>query len=114
MQIFKDSKGYILKDALGKILVSIYVEELINEITVEDIIIALTNPFICPTFRISILNPDESVKYEIPLGDIPSGGISYSENYQNGQRRSLTLKLINKNGKYTPVVNKGNKYYTNL
>lgn len=116
MQIFKDSTGYILTDSLGKILVSFYVEEenFINEITTEDIIIALTNPYICPTFRISILNPDETIKYEIPLQDIPAGGISYSENYQNGQRRSITLKLINKDGKYTPSINKGNKYYKNL
>lgn len=114
MQIFKDSKGYILKDSLGKILISFYVEELINEITTNDIIVALTNPYICPTFRVSILNPDETIKYEIPLQDIPSGGISYSENYQNGQRRSITLKLINKDGKYTPSINKGNKYYKNI
>lgn len=114
MQIFKDANRYILKDSLGRILISFYVEELINEITTDDIIRTLINPFICPTFRISILNPDETVKYEIPLEDIPSGGISYTETYQNGQRRSITLKLINKNGKYTPSINKGNKYYKNL
>ena len=114
MQIFKDANGYILKDSLGRILTSFYIEELINEITTDDIIRTLINPFICPTFRISILNPDETVKYEIPLEDIPSGGISYTETYQNGQRRSITLKLINKNGKYTPSINKGNKYYKNL
>lgn len=65
----------------------------------------LKRPFIKPRYRISVLNPDESVDYVIPKEDIPIEGINYTENYQNGQRRSITLQLINKNGKYTPSIN---------
>jgi hypothetical protein len=54
---------------------------------------------------VSVLNPDETVNYVIPDMDIPSDGISYTEEYQNGQRRNITLKLINANKKYTPSIN---------
>lgn len=107
-----DGSHYLLKDVFGNILCDFSFENPItdDQINTNDIIRALLNPFICPTFRISILNPDETIKYVIPLEDIPSGGISYTETYQNGQRRNITLKLINKDGKYSPAVNKGNKY----
>lgn len=57
-----------------------------------------------PTFRITVLYPDETVNYEIPQDDIKIGG-SYSENYQNGQRRSLSFTLYNDNGRYNPNIN---------
>lgn len=56
-----------------------------------------------PRFRIMRLNPDDTVKNQIPPEDIASGG-SYSENYENGSRRSLSFSLINENGQYTPSV----------
>lgn len=59
---------------------------------------------IYPRFRIFLLNPDETIKMEIPPEDIQIGG-SYSENYQSGQRRSLSFTLINEDGKYTPGIN---------
>lgn len=65
----------------------------------------LKRPFIKPRYRISVLNPDESIDYVIPETDIPVGGISYTEQYQNGQRRNISLQLINKDGKYTPSIN---------
>lgn len=65
----------------------------------------IKRPFIKPRFRISVLNPDETIAYVIPENDIPENGISYTEQYQNGQRRNITLQLINKNGKYTPSIN---------
>lgn len=65
----------------------------------------LKRPWIEPRYRISVLNPDESVQYVIPSQDIPIGGISYTEQYQNGQRRNITLQLINNDGKYTPSIN---------
>ena len=65
----------------------------------------IQRPYVKPRYRISVLNPDESVNYVIPEEDIPLGGISYTEQYQNGQRRNITLQLINKDGKYTPSVN---------
>ena len=65
----------------------------------------LKRPFIKPRFRLSVLNPDETVNYIIPSEDIVENGISYTEEYQNGQRRSISLQLINANGKYTPSIN---------
>lgn len=56
-----------------------------------------------PRFRIFVCNPDDTTKYQIPNEDIIMGG-SYSENYQNGQRRSLSFSLINNDGKYTPNI----------
>ena len=70
----------------------------------DKIIKILKRPVILPKFRISVLNPNETIDYIIPSEDIPVGGISFSENYQQGQRKSLTLNLINYNGKYTPKV----------
>lgn len=57
-----------------------------------------------PRFRIFLLNPDETTRTLIPNDDIILGG-SYSENYQNGQRRSLSFTLINEDGKYNPNIN---------
>ena len=54
-------------------------------------------------FRIFVCNPDDTPRYEIPNEDITMGG-SYSENYQNGQRRSLSFSLVNEDGKYTPNI----------
>jgi hypothetical protein len=63
-----------------------------------------TSPVIKPRYRIHILNPDETVREDIPEEDIVVGG-SYSENYQNGQRRSLSFSLYNFHRKYTPSIN---------
>ena len=68
------------------------VENLLNSYTVY------------PRFRIFRLNPDETVKEEVPPEDIQLGG-SYSENYQSGQRRTLSFTLINEDKKYTPGIN---------
>lgn len=57
-----------------------------------------------PCFRIFVLHPDESISFEIPPSDIKTGG-TYEENYQNGQRRSLSFTLYNYDGKYTPDIN---------
>ena len=61
--------------------------------------------FTCPSFRIYVLFPDENIHYEIPEEDIKPGG-SYQENYQNGQRRTLSFQLINETGEYSPNINK--------
>lgn len=65
----------------------------------------LEKPYLKFYHKISVLNYDETVDYIIPNEDISLDGISYTEEYQNGQKRSLTLKLININGKYTPSIN---------
>lgn len=56
-------------------------------------------------FRLFVLHPDETINYEIPQSDIILGSGNYNENYQNGQRRNLNIKLVNKDGKYTPSIN---------
>ena len=61
----------------------------------------MDRPNINPRFQIFVCNPDDTQKYKIPSEDIVLGG-SASENYQNGQRRSLNFSLINETGKYTP------------
>lgn len=80
-------------------------EESINDINFEYIEKVLRRPVIRPRYRISVLNPDESIDYIIPETDIPIDGINFTEEYQNGQRKNITLQLINKDGKYTPSIN---------
>lgn len=63
----------------------------------------IKNKHISPRFKIYVLNADETERYEIPNEDIISG--SYSENYQSGQRRTLSFQLNNNNGEYTPSIN---------
>ena len=65
----------------------------------------IKRPFIKPRYRVSVLYPNETVNYVIPPQDIPEGGISYTEEYQSGQRRNITLELINEDGRYTPSIN---------
>ncbi len=55
-------------------------------------------------WRIYLLFPDETIDREIPAEDIVLGG-SFSENYQDGQRRSLSFSLYNETGKYSPNIN---------
>ena len=71
---------------------------------VDHIIDLINNSVIVPKFRIFVLYADETIAYEIPHEDIQSGG-TYSENYQNGQRRSLSFTLYNRDGKYTTNIN---------
>lgn len=72
---------------------------------IEDIKYQINNNMIGSAFRIFVLYPDETINYEIPQQDIKQGG-SYSENYQNGQRRSLSFTLYNNSGQYTPDINR--------
>ena len=58
---------------------------------------------VTPRFRIYVLHADETINYEIPSENIKAGG-SYSENYQNGQRRSLSFTLWNENKQYSPNI----------
>ena len=57
-----------------------------------------------PRFRVFVLNPDETIRYPLPNERIQEGG-SYSENYQDGQRRTMSLTLFNEDGKFTPSIN---------
>jgi len=59
--------------------------------------------YVSTTFKIYVLYPDETINYEIPSSMIKEGG-SYNENYQNGQRRTLSFTLYNQSGEYTPNI----------
>ena len=77
----------------------------INEsYTSSDILRVVNSNNIPPRYKIYVLYPDDTINYEIPLEDIKSGG-SYSENYQDGQRRTLNFSLYNGHKKYTPNIN---------
>ena len=65
----------------------------------------LKRPTIKPRFRLFVLNPDETINYEIPEEDIIINSGNFTENYQNGQRKSVNINLINVDGKYTPSIN---------
>lgn len=64
----------------------------------------IERPFIKPRYKLCVLNPDETVMYEIPETDIPIDGISFTEEYQNGQRKNMSVQLINITGRYTPNI----------
>ena len=76
-----------------------------GSISYSDLEKIISMPTVKPRFRISVLRPDDTIDYEIPSEDIVESGISYTEEYQNGQRRNISLQLINSNGKYTPNIN---------
>ena len=93
----------VLQDENGLILC--YVKSDRGEVNIEDLTKILSRPYISIIHRICVLHPDETVDYEIPKDDIVEDSISFSENMQNGQRKTLSFTLINKDGKYTPCVN---------
>lgn len=72
---------------------------------VDAIMGRIKDGFVSSAFRIFVLYPDETIAYQIPTEDIKTGG-SYNENYQNGQRRSLSFTLYDEDGKYTPGINR--------
>ena len=71
---------------------------------IEQLITNINNNMVSSSFRFLVLYPDETVNYEIPPADIKIGG-SWNENYQNGQRRSVSFTLYNEDDKYTPDIN---------
>ena len=75
-----------------------------QDLDIDNIVQEIYDNVVAPRYRIFVLYPDETINYEIPLEDILTGG-SFSENYQNGQRRSLSFSLYNIDGKYTPSIN---------
>lgn len=75
-----------------------------DKYTITDLMQVINSSINTPRYKIYVLYPDETINFEIPLADIVAGG-SYSENYQDGQRRSLSFQLYNGEGKYTPNIN---------
>lgn len=65
----------------------------------------LQRPACKAVYRLFLLNPDETIDYEIPSKDIILNSGNYTENYQNGQRKSVNINLINTDGRYTPSIN---------
>ena len=80
--------------------------DLIPESTISNLIKVLKMPKIQVRHRLAVLNVDESIDYIIPEQDIPNDGISFTENYQQGQRKNITLKLVNIGGKYNLNIDK--------
>lgn len=70
----------------------------------DDVRSAISARTIRPRWRVYVLYPDETIDYMIPSSDIKSGG-SWGVNYQNGERRSLSLVLCDEDGRYLPSVN---------
>lgn len=93
---------YRTKNSASGDVTSIYSDTL-PSITIKEIKDYINNSIIRPRFRLHWLNPDETVKQILPEEDIISG--SYNENYQNGQRRNLSVELYNEDGRYTPNIN---------
>lgn len=95
--------NFISGEALGFSVTqdSIYMDQ---DVDIDDLIFQINNNMVSSTFRFLVLYPDETINYEIPSEDIKQGG-SWSENYQNGQRRSISFTLYNNDDKYTPNIN---------
>lgn len=104
IQIPLSNTGEVLSLTIEALSSNVSILEESNYQNIEFITQLIKNNTIAPRFRLFILNPDETVKYQIPQEDIILSG-SYSENYQNGQRRSLSFSLYNEDGKYTPSIN---------
>lgn len=75
-----------------------------DEISINNLTNILKMPKIKPIFRLFVLNPDETVNREISQSDIIINSGSFTENYQNGQRKSVSISLVNGDGKYTPGI----------
>ena len=102
------TQGKVLANYSGEVL-SVYSDEETynpNYYSFSLITRMLKMPIIKTQFRLFLLNPDETIDHEIPSEDIILGSGNYNENYQSGQRRSITLSLNNSSGKYTPNLNK--------
>lgn len=99
------SKVYRARNSASGDLVSYYYDnDSSSSILTSEINEWIKNATIKQHYRLSLLNPDESVRIIIPEEDIELGG-SFNENYQNGQRRSFSVQLFNELKKYTPSIN---------
>ena len=109
--LFVDDTQHLLREVSGDVLCyNLYYLITDNfRLSQEDIIDILKSSQATPLIRVSVLNPDETLNYVIPNEDIVQDGVVYNENYVNGQRRNLSLKIINilSDGKYKyfPDVN---------
>ena len=95
--VFIDNEDNLLTTVSGDILCFSLQYLIVNNITLslQNIIDILKSQIAQPLVRLSVLYPDESLNYFIPPEDIVLDGVQYNEKYTNGQRRDLSLKLIN-------------------
>lgn len=89
-------------------ILSTFIEATDNNVTsitdIDYIIQQIHDNRVSSCYKIYVLYPDETINYQIPNEDIKIGG-SYDENYQDGQRRSLSFSLYNYDKKYSPDIN---------
>ena len=95
--LFIDNDDNLLTTVAGDVLCySLYYLAADNQpLSLSNIIDILKSQMAQPTVRLSVLYPDESLNYFIPAEDVILDGVEYNENYVNGQRRDISLKLIN-------------------
>ena len=76
-----------------------------ENIDIQALLNLIEGSMITPRYRFFFVNEDDTIQAPLPLEDILQGG-NFSENYQNGQRCSMSITLFNQSGKYTPTINK--------
>lgn len=96
-----DSRIGIIWTEYGEVLRSVNGND-VNYSIIENI---LRRPKITPIYKLYVLHYDETIDYEIPQDDIIIDSGNFSENYQNGQRKSINVNLVNIDGKYNPNIN---------
>lgn len=96
-----DSRIGIIWTEYGEVLRSVNGND-VNYSIIENI---LKRPKITPIYKLYVLHYDETIDYEIPQDDIIIDSGNFSENYQNGQRKSINVNLVNIDGKYNPNIN---------
>lgn len=79
---------------------NIYKESSINELKLSDLTMALKAPIVTPVFRLYLLHEDESIREDISEYLL---NCSLSITYQTGQRRSLSVTLVNDNNRFSPA-----------
>lgn len=97
-QIFLENQNKLLLTLSGDVLSYNAINMNNNSkynFNIENFIKILKFPIVKPIIRLTVLNRDETVNYVIPNEDIIQDSVSYNEKYTNGQRKSLSFKLVN-------------------
>lgn len=105
----EDNSEYkVLQTVVGDLLCCsiMYLIKPQSKIEIQELINVLETKRYKPVERVSVLYPDETVNYIIPNNHIVQDGIQYTENYVNGSRRTLQLKIVN-----TSVIKDSNIEY---
>lgn len=76
-----------------------------DNLSFENLKKIIERPFIKPRYRLSVLNPDETIDYIISNEYIQETSVSFTENYQNGQRKNISLSIINNNNQFKLSIN---------